>query len=65
MLLTLQKFKGRISFDLSVHLWADPEGETPPGKIQVALGFLRNTGTDTPREARGRFLQPSVKYIDD
>ena len=25
---------------------------TPPGKSQVAIGFLRNTGTDPPR-ARG------------
>ena len=41
--------------------WADPvgggggggvdRGSGPPGKSQVAIGFLRNTGTDPPREA--------------
>ena len=56
----------------------DPEGdrgpETPPGKSQVALGFLRNTGTDLPEKqlvplgqtaSRGKFVWPSVKYFDD
>ena len=30
--------------------WADPEGG-PPGKSQVVISFLRNTGTNPPREA--------------
>ena len=46
-------------------------------KLQVAMGFLRNTGTDRTREAsgptgptgplapRGRSVRPSVKYVDD
>ena len=25
----------------------------PPGKSQVAVGILKNTGTDPPREAKG------------
>ena len=37
----------------------DPEGgaggQTFPGKSQVAKGFLRNSGTDQPREAVGPF----------
>ena len=37
--------------------WVDPEvgmgSRTPPGKSQVAIGFLWNTGTDHPREAIG------------
>ena len=46
---------------------------TPSEKSQVAIGFLRNAGTDRPREAvdplgptvsRGRFVRPSVKDID-
>ena len=32
--------------------WADPEGsrglDLPPGKSQVAIGFLRNSGRDRP-----------------
>ena len=28
-------------------------GCLPPGKSQEAIGFLRNTGTDLPREAIG------------
>ena len=53
----------------------DPEeggrGPVPPGKSEVAIGFLRNTGTDPSREAlgpiasRGRSIRPSVKYVDD
>ena len=38
--------------------WADPEGargadphHRPPGKLHVAIGFLRNTNTDPSREA--------------
>ena len=35
-----------------INPWADPERETggtdPPGKSQVAICFLRNTGTDPP-----------------
>ena len=35
--------------------WADPKGggtggPDPPGKSQVALGYLRNSGMGTPRE---------------
>ena len=30
--------------------WADPEGG-PLGKSQVVISFLRNTGTNPPREA--------------
>ena len=45
--------------------YRDPEGDTggpdPPWKITSGYRFLRNTGTDPPREAIG----PSVKYIDD
>ena len=46
-------------------------GPNPPVKSQVAIGFLRNSGTDPPREAigplgpsasRGGFVRPSVKY---
>ena len=57
---------------------ADPEEGTgcpdPPGKSQVGIGFLRNTGTDSPLEkqldpmgpivSRGRYVWPSVKYFD-
>ena len=61
------------------HLLAAPDWGTggstppPPGKSQVAIGFLRNTDMDPPREAigslgpiasRGRFVWPSVKYAD-
>ena len=44
-----------------------------PGNSHVGIGFLRNTGTDTPREAigplgpipsLGRSVRPSVKYVD-
>ena len=38
--------------------WADPvggRGGPPSGKSQVAIGFLRNTGMDSPREAIGPF----------
>ena len=35
---------------------------TPPGKSQVVIGFLRNTGTDPPRE---RFTWPTVKRFLD
>ena len=35
-----------------INPWADPErgtgGTDPPGKSQVAICFLRNTGTDPP-----------------
>ena len=36
--------------------WVDPDwggggrGFRPPGKSQVAIGFLKNTSTDQPRE---------------
>ena len=39
---------------------------TPPpsGKSQVAIGFFRNTGTKTPREAIGRMaVFKTVKYV--
>ena len=40
----------------------------PPVKSQMAIGFLRNSGMDTPREAIGpncfsrESVQPSVIY---
>ena len=48
----------------------------PPGKLQVAIGFLTKTGTEPPREAigpiargpiasQGRSVRPSMKYVDD
>ena len=46
----------------------------PPGKSQVAISFLKSTGTDPPREAigpkgpiasGGRFVLPSLKNVDD
>ena len=48
----------------------DPEGRggawtggpDPPGKSQVAISFLRNTGMNPPQ---GRFVRPSIKYVDD
>ena len=49
-------------------------GLDTPGKSQVAIGFLRNSGTDPSREAIGprgpiasrrRPVWPSVKYVDD
>ena len=55
--------------------WADTEGgggdsgsgPTTPEKSQVAIGFLRNTGTDHlgPIAFQGRFVHPSVKYVED
>ena len=45
-----------------------------PGKSQVAIGLLRNTGTDPlekqldplgPIASQGRFVRPSVKNVDD
>ena len=32
----------------------------PPGKSQVAICFLKYTGTEPPR---GRFVRPSVEYV--
>ena len=36
---------------------------------KVAIGYLRNTGTDLlergPIASRGRSVRPSVKYVDD
>ena len=46
------------------------EGPDPPVKSQVAIGFLRNSGTDPLREAMGpiasqeRSVRPSVKYVE-
>ena len=49
-------------------------GPPPPLlKLQVAIGFLRNTSTDTlekqlypmgPIASWARFIQPSLKYVD-
>ena len=42
-----------------------------PGKSQVAIGFIRKSGTDHPGEAivpfacRGRSVCHSVKYVDN
>ena len=45
-----------------------------PGNLQVAMCFLRDTGTDPlekqldfmgPNATRMRSVQPSVKYVDD
>ena len=51
--------------------YTDPEGggtggpdpPLPPGKIQVAIGFLRNTGTDLPREAIGQIHTSQLAHI--
>ena len=51
-------------------------GPDPPplGKSQVAICFLRKSGTDPlkkqldpmgPIASRGRSVRPSVKYVDD
>ena len=43
-------------------------GPTPEKLQQVAIGFLRNTGTDSPCEAVGPLLQVHMAhtiYIDD
>ena len=46
----------------------------PPGKSQVVICSLRNTGTDSldkqldqkcPIASRGRFVRTSVKYVVD
>ena len=60
--------KTRDFLILVVEASADPEagdrGSGPArGKSQVAIGFLRNTGTDPP--SRSELLRPSVKYVDD
>ena len=44
--------------EFEIFAWADLEGGQgiripPPGKSQVAIGFLRNIGMDPPREAIG------------
>ena len=43
---------------------------TTPGKSQVPIRFHRNIGMNPTQEANwtpsgGRFVQPSVKYVDD
>ena len=48
--------------------WTDPEGGSgpvPPGKLQLTIGFLRNSGPD-PNDPLGSncFSRPSVKYVD-
>ena len=49
-------------------------GRDPPGKSQVVICFLRNTGTDSlekqldqkgPIASRGRLVRSSVKYVVD
>ena len=49
-------------------------GLDPPGKSQVTICSLRDTGSDTPLETIGHLgsiasrrssVRPSVKYIDD
>ena len=36
-----------------VDLEEGDQGSHPPGKSQVAIGFVRNTDTDPPQEAIG------------
>ena len=39
-------------------MWMDPEGvRMSPGKSQLAIGLLQNSGTDPPREAIGPKVQ--------
>ena len=44
---------------ISLLTWANSAGgggrgpDLPPGKLQVVIGFFRNTGVDPPREAIG------------
>ena len=58
--------------------WADQERgqrvQIPPGKSQMAIGFVRNSGTDLlekqvdpsgPIASRGRYVLTSVKYVDE
>ena len=46
--------------------WADSEGGRQARISQVAICFLRNSGTDPPRNAsRGRIVWPSLKYVED
>ena len=59
-------FKGSIC-----HTWADPDGgqrlDPTPGKSQVAICFLRNTGMDHLRgsdNSRGRSVWPAVEYVN-
>ena len=47
--------------------WAVQRGDLgyrppPPGKSQVAIGFLKNSGMDP---SRGKSIRPSVKDIDN
>ena len=42
--------------------YPSPSPPHPPWKI-IAIGFLRNLGTDHP--SRGRSVWPSVNYVDD
>ena len=37
--------------------------QTSPGKPLVAIGFLRNTGMEPPREARGLNFGLSLEHI--
>ena len=52
----------------------DSGSEPHPGKSQVAIGILKNNGTEpldkqldpsSPLAYRGRSVQPSVKYVAD
>ena len=51
-----------------------PPSPSSPGKSQVTIGFLRNSGKDLPREAIGPLgsncpiasrVRPSVEYVVD
>ena len=50
---------GTTVFKPDISAWVDPEGAgtsgpgPTPGNTQVAIGFLRNSSTDIPREAIG------------
>ena len=40
-------------------------GQDPPGKSQVVIGFLKNSGMEPLREAsQRRSVQLSVKYVN-
>ena len=53
----------------SGHPCAGPEGDSgvdpPTGKSQVAVGFLRNFGTDHHRASKRTSIPLSKKYVDD
>ena len=43
-----------------VNMGGSRGGSDPPGKSQLTIGFLRNSGTDLPREAIGLLLKVRV-----